>query len=39
MDIGAEGVVNNDEGSVNYLESSTDFRGEVEMARAVDEID
>jgi hypothetical protein len=39
MEIGAKGVVDDEEGSISYSESSTDFRNEVEMARAVDEID
>ena len=39
MEIGAEGAVDHEEGSVSYSESSIDFRDEVEIARAVDEID
>ena len=37
--IGAEGVVDDEEGSVGHSESSTEFCNEFEMARAVDEID
>ena len=35
----AEGVVDDEEGSISYLESNTDFHNEAEIARVVDEID